>query len=204
MDSLTTFMNSMSIKELDHFKAIEISGKQTSVSANIKDFNQALIHFSPILENKLQTEVISVLYAKISLGSNLHPEIQHYLNIINFHNIIKAYLCSLSVAKLVESPELNAMLDCQPPLLTGLIELLANLKIHTNFNPHSEFYVDFDDYSRQLLVIVESLINDILAKYSAESAPNICVLPFSKRIKVLIMSYNIIMIIFYLLIRYTA
>lgn len=202
MESLTAFMNTLSFNELSGFETFTLT-ENTSVkqidTGNYRHFLNSVIQFSKPLEHLLQEEIMSTLYCQISIGEQLPPEVQHYKRIIDIYNVLKTYLIHLSQNKMIETHELNAMLDIQIPIMSNVIDLLKQIKKETILDPANETYSDLSEYSRDLLVILDSLIIYILQHYN--ESQHICSLAFNKRIRFIICTYNIIMCIFYILIH---
>lgn len=201
MDSLSAFMNTLSFNEFSNFETcllVLTNQASSKLEYPYRYFINTIIQFNKQLEQRLQEEIVNTLYCQLSVGTNMPPEVEHYIRIINLYTIFKKYLTQLSDNKLVETPELNAMLDIQPPIIANVLDLLTKIKHETCLDPTNDTYTDLSPYARDLLVTLDHLINYILERYS--SATHICSLAFNKRTKFIISTYNIIMCIYYILI----
>jgi hypothetical protein len=201
MESLTTFMNTLSFNELSGFEIYTLidNTNDKRIDSRYRNFIHSIIQFSKNLEQHLQEEIMSTLYYQINIGGKIPSEVEHYRRIINIYTNLKSYLIQLSQNKMIETHELNTMLDVQPPTIPNVIDLLTQIKRDTTLDPTNETYADLSLYSRDLLVILDSLITYILDRYN--STQHICSLAFPKRAKFIICTYNIIMSIFYILIH---
>lgn len=201
MESLTAFMNTLSFNEFANFETFTLTTNNppnSEISRDYKYFTHAILQFNKLLDQRLQEEIVKTLHCQISVGNNMSAEVEHYIRIIKLYTIFKTYLTQLSHEKLVETPELNAILDIQPPIIANVIDLLTKIKRETSLDPADAIYTDLSPYARNLLVILDQLINYILKHYSIYT--HICTLAFNKRTKLIISTYNIIMCIFYILI----
>ena len=201
MESLTAFMNTLSFNEFANFETFTLTTNNhpnSEISRDYKYFTHSILQFNKQLDQRLQEEIVNTLHCKISFENDMTAEVEHYIRIIKLYTIFKTYLTQLSHEKLVETPELNAMLDVQPPIIANVLDLLIKIKRETNLDPANEIYTDLSPYARNLLVILDYLISYIIKKYS--DSIHICTLAFNKRTKFIISTYNIIMCIFYILI----
>jgi len=204
MNELTTFMNAMSFNDLGHFESILISESKENVGHDWTAFTKSLIQFSPKLDYYLQQELVTVLYNNMMVldSSSITAEMSHYSNIVKMYNIIKTYLIKLSSNNMLETPELNASLDItQYGIMEEFIDLIKTMKQKTIMNPYDDIYSDFNIYSREMLTILNALIDNLIEKYEKYGL-HICAMSFNKRLKLLVIAHNIIMIIYYLLIHY--
>lgn len=193
---------------------------QNSSNITVKTLQNCILVLSSHLEHKLNEDTINLVYSRMSLSPSSigYKEYSNYQKLIRFYEITKCYLMNLKSNKMIETPFITKTFDDYPELINDFNIFINQLVAESNFDPSNVIYKDFSLYSKNLL----NLLNELIKSYGhfivnncssivhfgtgtySDRLRNFNILEYSfiKRLKIIIMIYNITIILAYFVVKY--